>query len=189
MRHVSKHMHAKIWRAARQAGLLLLWSFILYEGVQIISSHEHYKISRWPILHLGEFVSHSETTRVNFRSWSQDPGSWSWSVGRTADISFRLNDTFAPGEVCQIALDLVPGLGYEVDPAINGFRLGPLHVNAKKEYIESFPCKDLRRGVNDCKLRFPDARSPRSSDLSNGDHRLLAVGLVRFAVDRSKWAK
>ena len=178
------------WRShllipAKHAVLFCLWTFIFVQSVRIVAAQHRYSVLRYPALHFGEALAHTLVHEVDVQSWSRDQGPSSWSVGREAEISFRLAERIPPNDTCEIILDLAPGLGRRIELALNGYRLQPLFVDKRQRYTEFVPCARLGSSRNQLQFRFPDVKSPRSLDISNPDSRLLGVGLVSLLIDRA----
>jgi hypothetical protein len=174
------------WSIARSVLVLLVWAFIIYQSIQIAKFQAGYSTLRQPILKLGEIVRHRDRHKVEFRSWSNDPAEWSWSIGRKASIIFRLEDQFLPGEACAVIMELLPGTSRSVELSLNKRRLASIHLEKRGPFSRSFPCERLRKGLNRLDFEFPGVTAPRNSDVSHPEHRLIAIGLVSIAIDRLK---
>src|SRR4051794_39871630 len=93
-------------RSLKNIVLLSVWIFVIYQGLEIIVFQWHF---RHPSIRLGEVVKYTDRNKVEFRSWTEDPIAWSWSLGSSASVQFRIADHLNPGKDCQVRMELGPG--------------------------------------------------------------------------------
>jgi hypothetical protein len=160
--------------------LVSVWIFVFYQGLESIVFQWHF---RHPSIRLGEVVKYNDRTKVEFRSWTEDPIAWSWSLGSNASVLFRIADQPDPGKTCQVTMELGPGgASQPVRASIDGWPLSPLVIEKRGQYTRSFPCERLRKDLNELKFEFSSVSSPKRLNSSPDDDRPLGIGLVSFVI-------